>query len=71
MSKTQYPPELRTQILADLDSTQDVKLVATSVGVTEHAIYWMRRECVVSPEIAKDKKIRELTNSRTRRTTRV
>jgi hypothetical protein len=55
-----YIPELRTQVLNDLEQTQDVKLVSDRYGVPAHAIYRMRRERLASLEESKEKKIREL-----------
>lgn len=61
MSKIKYTPELRAQIIKDLESTNDVKLVAKKHSVPEHAVYRIKRENLRAPEIAKEKKIKQLT----------
>lgn len=60
MAREKYPPELVDQILKDFKETNDVHLVSRKYDVPEHAIYRFRRESLKSPEISRDKKIKEL-----------
>jgi transposase-like protein len=61
MSYLKYSPELIEQVLKDLQSVKDVNIVSEKHGIPPHAIYRFRRDKLKSPEISKDKKIKELT----------
>jgi hypothetical protein len=60
MPLERYSPELRRQVLKDLNDLKSVPLVAKKHGIPVHAIYRFRKEDFHSPELNKDKKIREL-----------
>jgi len=62
MGNTRYSPELRRQVLKDLDELKLATLVAKKHGIPVHAIYRFKREEQYSPELNKDKKIKELRN---------
>lgn len=61
MSRKKYLPELIAQVLSDLKNTGDINTVSQKHGVPVHAIYRFRREQLKSPELSKEKKIKELT----------
>ena len=61
MSRKKYSPELIAQVLNDLNSTGDINIVSQKHGVPVHAIYRFRRDSLKEPEVAKEKKIKELT----------
>lgn len=61
MQDSKYSPELRAQVIKDFELTGDAKLVAAKHAIPEHAVYRIRREQLATPEVSKDKKIRELT----------
>ena len=60
MPLERYSPELRRQVLKDLNDLKSIPLVARKHGIPVHAIYRFRKEDLHSPELNKDKKIREL-----------
>ncbi len=60
MGNTRYSTELRRQVLKDLEELKSVPLVAKKHGIPVHAIYRFKKEEQYSPEINKDKKIKEL-----------
>lgn len=61
MRGSKYSPGPRARVIKDFEATGDAKLVADKHSIPEHAVYRIRREQLVSPEVFKDKKIRELT----------
>ena len=60
MSYVKYSPEPVDAVLKDLSETGDVSLASERYGIPKHAIYRFRRQRKNSPEINKDKKIRDL-----------
>ena len=61
MAEPKYSPELRDQVVKDFAATHDAAAVAAKHAIPEHAVYRFRREQLASPEVSKDKKIRELS----------
>jgi hypothetical protein len=60
MSKKRYSPELRRQVLKDLEEIKDPGLVAKKLNIPVHAVYRFKREELSAPEVNKEKKIKEL-----------
>lgn len=60
MANNSYSPELRRQVLKDLEELKSVPLVAKKHGIPAHAIYRFKKDELHAPEVNKDKKIREL-----------
>lgn len=60
MAYTRYSPELRRQVLKDLEELKSVPLVAKKHGIPVHSIYRFKKDEQHAPEINKDKKIKEL-----------
>lgn len=60
MAKEKYSPELKEQVLKDLDEVGDIGLVCQRHNVPKHAVYRFRRERLKCPSINKDQKIKSL-----------
>lgn len=59
MSREKYSPELKAQILKDLEETRDVGLVSQRHGVPRHAIYRFKRDALIPPGVNKDKLLKQ------------
>lgn len=60
MAKEKYSPELKEQVLKDLDEVGEIDLVCQRHNVPKHAVYRFRRERLKSPSINKDQQIKSL-----------
>lgn len=61
MAKEKYSPELKEQVLKDLDEIGDINVVCQKHNVPKHAVYRFRRSRLNSPSLNKDKQIKSLS----------
>ena len=58
--KKKYSPELKEQVLKDLDEVGDINVVCQKHNIPKHAVYRFRRDRLKSPILNKDRTIKEL-----------